>query len=94
MSGFKKIAPLSNFQIEDKFKELKINNFRGAELDFLPENRPAPQRGGGVNTISRGMLVKAMPSVMKASAKVSPRVLREVDRLNENPKKYGGQRRR
>lgn len=26
-----------------------------------------------------------MPSVMKAPAEVSPRALREVDRLNENP---------
>ena len=40
-----------------------------------------------MNTKSRGMLVKAMPSVMKASAQVSPRALREVDRLNENPEK-------
>ena len=33
------------------------------------------------------MLVEAMPSVKKASAEVSPWVLREVDRLNENPEK-------
>ena len=31
---------------------------------------------------SRGLLVEAMPSVMKASAEVSPWALREVDRLN------------
>ena len=34
-----------------------------------------------------GVLVEAMPSVKKAPAKVSPRVLCEVDRLNENPEK-------
>ena len=33
------------------------------------------------------MLVEAMPSVKKAPAEVSPRALREVDRLNENPEK-------
>ena len=32
-----------------------------------------------------GLLVEAMPSVKKAPAEVSPRALREVDRLNENP---------
>ena len=42
---------------------------------------------------SRGMLVEAMPSVMKASAEVSLRALREVDRLNENPENASGQRR-
>jgi hypothetical protein len=39
------------------------------------------------------MLVEAMPSVMKASAEVSPRALREVDRLYENPENASGQRR-
>src|SRR6202142_2866015 len=36
---------------------------------------------------SKGVLVKAMPSVKKASAEVSPWALREVDRLNKNPEK-------
>ena len=43
MSGFQKFEPLSNFQIEDKCKELKINNFRGVfmcdELKTLKINR-------------------------------------------------------
>ena len=38
-----------------------------------------------MNTGSMGVLVEAMPSVKKALAEVSPRALREVDRLNENP---------
>ena len=62
-------------------------------LSHLPKVWPAPRRGREANTGSRGMLVKAMPSVMKASAEVSPRALREVDRLNENPERPGGQRR-
>ena len=33
------------------------------------------------------MLVEAMPSMKKAPAEVSPRALREVDRLNKNPEK-------
>ena len=33
------------------------------------------------------MLVEAMPSVKKALAEVSPRALREMDRLNKNPEK-------
>src|ERR1700690_1808480 len=41
---------------------------------------------------SKGVLVKAMPSVTKASAEVSPWALREVDRLNKNPEKMSGQR--
>ena len=33
------------------------------------------------------MLVEAMPSVKKALAEISPRALREVDRLNKNSEK-------
>ena len=47
----------------------------------------ATQCGGRANIRSMGVLVEAMPSVKKAPAKVSPRALRKVDRLNENPEK-------
>ena len=40
-----------------------------------------------MNIGSMGLLVEAMPSVKKAPAEVSPRTLREVDRLNKNPEK-------
>ena len=40
-----------------------------------------------MNIGSMGVLVEAMPSVKKALAEVSPWALREVDRLNETPKK-------
>ena len=40
-----------------------------------------------MNIGSMGLLVEAMPSVKKVPAKVSPRALREVDRLNKNPEK-------
>ena len=40
-----------------------------------------------MNIGSMGVLFEAMPSVKKASAEVSPRALREVDRLNKNPEK-------
>ena len=40
-----------------------------------------------MNIGSMGLLVEAMPSVKKALAEVSPRALREVDRLNKNPEK-------
>ena len=36
-------------------------------------------------------VVEAVPSVKKASSEVSPWTLREVDRLNENPKNASGQ---
>jgi len=41
---------------------------------------------------SRGLLLEAMPSVVKASAQGPPRALHEVDRLRENPEN-GGQHR-
>ena len=40
-----------------------------------------------MNIGSMGVLVEAMPSVKKAPDEVSPRALRDVDRLNKNPEK-------
>jgi len=52
-------------------------------LDYPFRVWPVPQRGEGVNS-SRGLFIKAMPSVMKASAKYQFGWLGEVVTLNEN----------
>ena len=77
----------------DLYRELKISfdDNTSKITDWSLSNNP-PQsltctstRWGGEHR--RWLLVEAMPSVKKTLAEVSPRALREVDRLSENSEK-------